>query len=176
MLKRQANTVILKDVQSPERLLDETVQFLHRVEADLPPPKRRMLEHAHLTDPVLSGKRVLIVDDDLRNVFALTCVLETHEMLVTYAENGPAGLARLRENPDTDIVLMDVMLPGMDGHEVMREIRSQREFRTLPIIALTAKAMKGDREKCIEAGASDYISKPVDTEQLLSLLRVWLYK
>jgi CheY-like chemotaxis protein len=176
LLNRQANKVILKDIQSPERLLDETVLFLHRVEADLPPPKRRMLERAHLTDPVLSGKRVLIVDDDLRNVFALTSALETHEMRVIFAENGPDGLDVLRENPDTDVVLMDVMLPGMDGYEAIREIRGRREFRILPIIALTAKAMKGDREKCIEAGASDYISKPVVTEQLLSLLRVWLYK
>jgi hypothetical protein len=176
VLKRLANTVIVKDGQSPEHLFAETALFLHRVEAALPPPKRRMLEQIHLTDPVLSGKKVLIVDDDLRNVFALTSALEVHEMEVLYAENGKDGLAKLEENPDVDIVLMDVMLPGMDGYEAMREIRSRREFRTLPIIALTAKAMKGDREKCIEAGASDYISKPVVTEQLLSLLRVWLYR
>jgi CheY-like chemotaxis protein len=176
LLKRLANTVIVKDGQSPEHLFAETALFLHRVEADLPPPKRQMLEHVHLTDPVLSGKKVLIVDDDLRNVFALTSALEAQEMQALYAENGRDGLTRLEENPDVDIVLMDVMLPGMDGHEAMREIRSRKEFRTLPIIALTAKAMKGDREKCIESGASDYISKPVVTEQLLSLLRVWLYK
>jgi hypothetical protein len=175
-LARLADSVTVKDVKSPERLLDETALFLHRVEADLPPPKRRMLEQVHLSDPVLSGKKVLIVDDDLRNVFALTSALEMHEMQVAYAENGRDGLTKLQADPAIDIVLMDVMLPGMDGHETMREIRNRREFRNLPIIALTAKAMKGDREKCIEAGASDYISKPVVTEQLLSLLRVWLYK
>ena len=175
-LRRLAETIIVKDVQSPERLLDETALFLHRVEADLPPTKRRMLEQLHLTDPVLSGKKVLIVDDDIRNIFALTSVLERREMQVAYAENGRDGLEMLRETPDIDVVLMDIMMPEMDGYETMRAIRRQREFRSLPIIALTAKAMKGDREKCIEAGASDYIAKPVDTEQLLSLLRVWLYK
>ena len=175
-LRRLADTIIVKDVKSPDRLLDETALFLHRVEADLPPPKRRMLEQLHLTDSVLSGKKALIVDDDIRNVFALTSALERHKLQVVYAENGRDGLNMLRETPGIDVVLMDVMLPEMDGYETMREIRKRREFRSLPIIALTAKAMKGDREKCIEAGASDYISKPVDTEQLLSLLRVWLYK
>ena len=175
-LRRLADTIIVKDVKSPDRLLDETALFLHRVEADLPPPKRRMLEQLHLTDSVLSGKKVLIVDDDIRNVFALTSALERHKLRVVYAENGRDGLNMLQETPGIDVVLMDVMLPEMDGYETMREIRKRREFRSLPIIALTAKAMKGDREKCIEAGASDYISKPVDTEQLLSLLRVWLYK
>jgi hypothetical protein len=118
----------------------------------------------------------LIVDDDVRNIFALTSMLELHQMEVLYAENGRDGIAKLRERPDIDIVLMDVMMPEMDGYETMQAIRQLDSFAALPMIALTAKAMKGDREKCIEAGASDYITKPVDTEQLLSLLRVWLYR
>ena len=175
-LRRFAETIIVKDVKSPERLLDETALFLHRVEARLPEQKRRMLEHLHDTDAVFAGKHVLIVDDDVRNIFSLTSVLEQHGMEVAFAENGSDALAKLKSNPDVDIVLMDVMMPEMDGYETTRAIRDQSRFRSLPIIALTAKAMKGDREKCIEAGASDYITKPVDTEQLLSLMRVWLYR
>jgi CheY-like chemotaxis protein len=159
-----------------DRLLDETALFLHRVEANLPPPTRRILEQLHKTDPVLAGKKVLIVDDDVRNIFALTSVLERYEMQILYAENGKDGIEVLQSNADIDIILMDVMMPEMDGYETMRAIRKMRKFKSLPMIALTAKAMKGDREKCIDAGASDYITKPVDTEQLLSLLRVWLYK
>jgi CheY-like chemotaxis protein/HAMP domain-containing protein len=174
-LERLADTVIVKDAKSPERLLDETALFLHRVEADLPSSKRQMLEQVHRTDPTFAGKKALIVDDDARNSFALTAALEQHGLGVVYAENGRDGLALL-EQGGIDVVLMDVMLPEMDGYETMREIRKRREFRSLPIIALTAKAMKGDREKCIEAGASDYVSKPVDVEQLVSLLRVWLYR
>jgi hypothetical protein len=135
-----------------------------------------MLERLHQNDSVLADKKVLIVDDDVRNIFALTSMLERHQMAVLYAENGRDGLETLQRNPDVDVVLMDVMMPEMDGYETMRAIREQSQFAYLPIIALTAKAMKGDREKCIEAGASDYITKPVDTEQLLSLLRVWLYR
>jgi CheY-like chemotaxis protein len=157
-----------------EQLLDETALFLHRVEANLPESKRRMLKQVHQSDPVFAGKRVLVVDDDVRNIFAITSVLERHKMVVVYAENGRKGIDILRE-AKPDVVLMDVMMPEMDGYETMREIRKIPEFSALPIIALTAKAMKGDREKCIEAGASDYITKPVETEQLLSLLRVWLY-
>ncbi|MEW5859204.1 MAG: response regulator, partial [Cyanobacteriota bacterium] len=175
-LKRIAETIIIKDVRSPERLLDETALFLHRVQANLPRPKQQILEQLHQTDPVLTGKKVLIVDDDVRNIFALTSMLELHQMEVLYAENGRDGIAKLQERPDIDIVLMDVMMPEMDGYETMQAIRQLDSFATLPMIALTAKAMKGDREKCIEAGASDYITKPVDTEQLLSLLRVWLYR
>jgi CheY-like chemotaxis protein len=125
---------------------------------------------------VLAGKQVLIVDDDVRNIFALTSVLERYQMQILYAENGKDGIEVLQNNPSVDVILMDVMMPEMDGYETMRAIRKMRKFKSLPMIALTAKAMKGDREKCIEAGASDYITKPVDTEQLLSLLRVWLYK
>ncbi|MGH9310557.1 MAG: response regulator, partial [Vicinamibacterales bacterium] len=173
-LRRLAETIIIKDVKSPDRLLDETALFLHRVESDLPAEKRKMLEQLHRHDPSLTGRTALIVDDDVRNIFALTSVLEQHDMEVHYAENGRDGIRLLEETPGVDVVLMDVMMPEMDGYQAMRRIREQPMFRSLPIIALTAKAMKGDREKCIEAGASDYITKPVDTEQLLSLLRVWL--
>jgi CheY-like chemotaxis protein len=175
-LKRLTDTIIIKDVKSPERLLDEVSLFLHRVEANLPPAKRQILQQLYQIDPVLSGKKVLIVDDDVRNIFALTSALERHQMQVLYAENGKDGIEMLQSTPQIDVVLMDVMMPEMDGYETMQAIRKLRKFKSLPIIALTAKAMKGDREKCIEAGASDYIAKPVDTEQLLSLLRVWLYK
>jgi HAMP domain-containing protein/CheY-like chemotaxis protein/signal transduction histidine kinase len=175
-LKRLADSIIVKDVRSPERLLDETALFLHRVQANLPQPKRQILEQLHQTDPVLTGKKALIVDDDVRNIFALTSMLEQHQMQVLYAENGRDGLAILQNTPDIDVVLMDVMMPEMDGYEAMRAVRKISQFASLPMIALTAKAMKGDREKCIEAGASDYITKPVDPEQLLSLLRVWLYR
>jgi HAMP domain-containing protein/CheY-like chemotaxis protein/GAF domain-containing protein len=175
-LKRMAETIIVKDVRSPERLLDETALFLHRVQADLPQPKREMLEQLYQTDATLAGKKVLIVDDDMRNIFALTSLLERHKMEIVFAENGRQGIATLQNTPGINIVLMDVMMPEMDGYETMQAIRNMPQFASLPMIALTAKAMKGDREKCIEAGASDYITKPVDTEQLLSLLRVWLYR
>jgi CheY-like chemotaxis protein len=175
-VKKYAETIIMKDVKSPERLLDETALFLHRVEAKLPDSKRKMLEQLHDADAVIAGKNVLIVDDDVRNIFSLTSVLEDHGMSVRFSENGKDALSALESNPDVDVILMDVMMPEMDGYETMRRIRQDPKFKALPIIALTAKAMKGDREKCIAAGASDYIMKPVDTEQLMSLLRVWLYK
>jgi CheY-like chemotaxis protein len=175
-LKRLAEGSIIKDVKSPERLLDETALFLHRVETDLPEAKKRILRQIHETDPVLANRKVLIVDDDLRNIFALTSMLELHRMQVLYAENGRDGIELLQRTPDVDIILMDIMMPKMDGYETMRAIRGMEHFKSLPIIALTAKAMKGDREKCIDAGASDYIAKPVNSEQLLSLLRVWLYR
>jgi HAMP domain-containing protein/CheY-like chemotaxis protein len=175
-IKKYAETIIVKDVKSPERLLDETALFLHRVEAKLPEQKRKMLEHLHDADSVVSGKSILVVDDDVRNIFSLTSMLEDHGMVVRFAENGRQAIDALKKDPDVDAVLMDVMMPEMDGYETTRAIREMDEFKTLPIIALTAKAMKGDREKCIAAGASDYITKPVDTEQLLSLLRVWLYR
>jgi signal transduction histidine kinase/DNA-binding response OmpR family regulator len=176
-LRRYAETIIVKDVKSPERLLDETALFLHRVESHLPEQKRRILEQLHNEDEVFTGKRILIVDDDVRNIFSLTSLLEQHGMEVRYAENGRDGLRLLEEEggEDFDLVLMDVMMPEMDGYEATRKIREHPEYKGLPIICLTAKAMKGDREKCIDAGASDYIVKPVDPEQLLSLMRVWLY-
>jgi CheY-like chemotaxis protein len=176
-LRRYAETIILKDVKSPERLLDETALFLHRVESRLPEQKRLMLEQLHTADAVFAGARILIVDDDVRNIFSLTSLLEDHGMTVRFAENGRDAVAMLQEEPDRfDLVLMDVMMPDLDGYETTRAIREDPRLRTVPIIALTAKAMKGDREKCIAAGASDYITKPVDAEQLLSLMRVWLYR
>jgi CheY-like chemotaxis protein len=174
-LRRYAETIIVKDVRSPERLLDETALFLHRVERRLPEDKRRMLEQLHTAEAIFHGKRVLVVDDDVRNVFALTSVLEANGMDVLFAENGREALDTLTAHPDVDIVLMDVMMPELDGYEATRQIRGQAAFKRLPIIALTAKAMKGDREDSIAAGASDYITKPVDVDQLLSLMRVWLY-
>jgi len=173
-LRQLAQTIIIKDVKSPERLLDETTLFLHRVESALPPEKQRLLERLHRSDPNLAGKKALVVDDDIRNIFALTSILERYEMDVQYAENGHDALKMLSENPDIDVVLMDVMMPEMDGYEATRRIRDNSTFEDLPIIAITAKAMKGDREKCINAGASDYVTKPVDADQLVSLLRVWL--
>ena len=175
-LKTFAKSVVLKDVQSPERLLDETALFLHRVVADLPEPKREVLERLHGTNEVLRGRQVLVVDDDVRNIFALTTVLENQDMEVVSATNGRQAIDIIQSTPDLSVVLMDIMMPEMDGYETMREIRKDSRFRTLPILALTAKAMKGDREKCLQAGASDYIAKPVNTDQLLSLLRVWLYR
>ena len=147
-----AQTIIIKDVKSPERLLDETTLFLHRVESALPPEKQRLLDQLHRSDPTLNGKKALVVDDDIRNIFALTSILERYEMDVQYAENGHDALRMLNDNPDIDVVLMDVMMPEMDGYEATRRIRDNATFEDLPIIAITAKAMKGDREKCINAG------------------------
>jgi HAMP domain-containing protein/CheY-like chemotaxis protein/signal transduction histidine kinase len=175
-LRKFAETIIVKDVNSPERLLDETALFLHRVEAKLPEQKRRMLERLHNADAVFAGKRVLIVDDDVRNIFSLTSMLEDHGMQVSFAENGKDAVSLLSERQDFDLVLMDIMMPEMDGYETTRALRQIPALKAIPIIALTAKAMKGDREKTIAAGASDYITKPVDTDQLLSLMRVWLYR
>jgi CheY-like chemotaxis protein len=175
-LREVAQTIIIKDVRSPERLLDETTLFLHRVQSALPDNQRRMLEDLHQSDTLLQGKKVLVVDDDIRNIFAMTSLLERHGMEVVSAENGRDAIELLKGRPGVDVVLMDIMMPELDGYDTMRAIRLMPEFRALPIIALTAKAMKGDREKCIEAGASDYVSKPVDTDQILSLLRIWVYR
>ncbi len=175
-LKAMAKCIVLKDVQSPERLLDETSLFLHRVVTDLPVEKQRMLERLHGSNEVLRGRKILVVDDDARNIFALTSLLENQEMDVISVTNGRAAIDIIQSTPELSIVLMDIMMPEMDGYETMREIRNAPEFRTLPILALTAKAMKGDREKCLNAGASDYIAKPVNTDQLLSLMRVWLFR
>jgi HAMP domain-containing protein/CheY-like chemotaxis protein len=175
-LKKVADAVIVKEADSPERLLAETALFLHRIEANLPEPKRRMLEKFHRSDPVLAGRKVLVVDDDVRNIFALTSALEAHSMEVLHAENGHQGIELLKATPDIETVLMDIMMPEMDGYEAITAIRRMEEFKQLPIIALTAKAMKADRDHCLAVGASDYISKPLDIDQLLSLLRVWLYR
>jgi CheY-like chemotaxis protein len=175
-LKKMAKSIVLKDVQSPERLLDETALFLHRVVADLPPQMQQMLERLHSSSEVLRGCKMLVVDDDARNIFALTTLLEGQDVEVISTTNGRQAVEFIENTPDLSMVLMDIMMPDMDGYQTMREIRSNPKFRTLPILALTAKAMKGDREKCLEAGASDYISKPVNTDQLLSLMRVWLFR
>ena len=175
-LRTVAKSVVLKDVQSPERLFDETALFLHRVVSDLPEGKRKLLDRLHGSNDVLRGRKVLVVDDDARNIFALTSMLENQSMDVLGATNGRQAIELIESVPDLSVVLMDIMMPGMDGYETMRRIRRIAQFRTLPILALTAKAMKGDREKCLQAGASDYIAKPVNTDQLLSLLRVWLYR
>ncbi len=175
-LHSMARSIVLKDVQSPERLLDETALFLHRVVTALPKQKQAMLEHLHNSAEVLRGRKVLVVDDDARNIFALTSVLENHEVDVISATNGRHAIEIIEKTPGLSMVLMDIMMPEMDGYETMREIRQRPQFRTLPILALTAKAMKGDREKCLDAGASDYIAKPVNTDQLLSLMRVWLFR
>jgi HAMP domain-containing protein/signal transduction histidine kinase/CheY-like chemotaxis protein len=173
-LRRLAENIVLKDVRSPERLLDETALLLHRNAAKLPERQRKMLESLH--QGVLEGKKVLLVDDDIRNIFAMTSVLERFKMNVISAENGKDAIQMLIDNKDIDVVLMDIMLPTMDGYATTRAIRAIEGFEHLPIIAVTAKAMKGDREKCIAAGASDYLSKPVDTEQLRSVLRLWLHR
>jgi CheY-like chemotaxis protein len=174
-LARMAESVVLKDVQSPERLLDEVSLFLHLVAADLPLGKQQMLERLRQTDEALLGKKVLVVDDDVRNIFALTSLLEQHGVQVVNAENGMEAICLLDQDQDIDAVLMDIMMPEMDGYETMRRIRLNSRHRLLPILALTAKAMKGDREKCLDAGASDYIAKPVNAEELLALLRIWLF-
>jgi len=171
-----ARSVIVKDVESPERLLDETALFLHRVVSDLPEEKQKMLDRLHRSDEALVGRKVLIVDDDVRNIFALSSVLERRGMSVLTAGTGREAIAMVESTSDLAIVLMDIMMPEMDGYETMQVIRQNPQFHRLPIIALTAKAMKGDREKCLEAGASEYLAKPVNTEQLLSALRMWLHR
>jgi CheY-like chemotaxis protein len=165
---------VITVADSPERLADRAALFLHRVEATLPSPTRKLLGQLRTGDAPLQGKKVLVVDDDIRNVFALTSTLEQRGMKVVYAENGREGIERLHQHPNTDLILLDIMMPEMDGYETARAIRSMPRFEDLPIISLTAKAMKGDREKAIEAGASDYITKPVDVDQLVSMMRVWL--
>ena len=175
-LMKYANTVVLKTANSHERLLDETMLFLHRVESRLPKEKQNIIRKLHKTDEVLRNKKVLVVDDDIRNIYSLTNALEEEGMNCITAENGKAAVKMLKENPGIELVLMDVMMPEMDGYEATKEIRGISKFSKLPVIALTAKAMKGDREKCLAAGMSDYIAKPVNIDQLLSLMRVWLYR
>ncbi len=175
-LHQFARSVVVKDVESPERLLDETALFLHRVVADLPKAKQDMLDRLHRSDDALVGRKVLVVDDDVRNIFALSSVLERRGMTVLSAGTGREAIQMIEDTPDLAIVLMDIMMPEMDGYETMQVIRQNPALRRVPIIALTAKAMKGDREKCLEAGASEYLAKPVNTEQLLSALRMWLHR
>jgi len=173
LLLKYADSVIVKGVKSPERLLDETALFLHRVIAEMPEEKQRTIKQLHNGEAVLMGKRILVVDDDARNAFALSKLLGDKGLQVHIAANGQKALELLDKTP-IDLVLMDIMLPGMDGYTVIQRIRAQARFRNLPILALTAKAMSSDREKCIAAGANDYLSKPVDADRLLSMLRVWL--
>jgi CheY-like chemotaxis protein len=175
-LRSIARSVIVKGVESPDRLLDETALFLHRVVGDLPPEKQRMLQQLRNSDENLRGRKALLVDDDARNIFALSSVLERRGMEVLSATTGREAIATLEADRDVSIVLMDIMMPEMDGYETMQAIRSDPSMQRLPIIALTAKAMKGDRERCLEAGASDYLAKPVNTDQLLSALRIWLHR
>jgi CheY-like chemotaxis protein len=173
-LKKYAESVILKSgAASPEKLLSDTALFLHRLEEKLPDRAKELLRAQREEGEKMSGKKVLVVDDDVRNIFAVTSVLESHGLDVLYAENGRDGIAVLDRNPDVDVVLMDVMMPEMDGYETMRAIRNDPARKALPIIAITAKALKEDREKCIQAGASDYLPKPVDSDKLLELIRLW---
>jgi tubulin-specific chaperone A len=174
-LKKHAESVIIKGVKSPERLLDEVTLFLHQVTAKLPEKQQQKLRMLHDKDHMLSEKTILMVDDDMRNLFALSSLLEERGLTVELAENAKDAISRLDGEPKIDLALMDIMMPEMDGYEAIAHIRKNPQFRQLPIIALTAKAMKGDRQKCIEAGANDYLSKPLDIDKLISLLRVWLY-
>jgi HAMP domain-containing protein/CheY-like chemotaxis protein/signal transduction histidine kinase len=175
-LRTLARSIVLKGVESPERLLDETSLFLHRVMSELPQQKQEMIDRLHRSNEVLAGRKVLIVDDDVRNIFALSSVLERRGMIVLSAGTGREAIATIESTPDLAIVLMDIMMPEMDGYETMQVIRQNPALCRLPIIALTAKAMKGDRENCLEAGASEYLAKPVNTEQLFSALRMWLHR
>jgi CheY-like chemotaxis protein len=175
-LRALARSVVVKGVESPERLLDETALFLHRNLSELPANKQKMLDRLHHSDEALAGKKVLVVDDDVRNIFALSSALERRGMNVLAAGTGAEAIGILESTPSVAIVLMDIMMPQMDGYETMQVIRGKPLFRRLPIIALTAKAMKGDRERCLEAGASEYLAKPVNTDQLLSTLRMWLHR
>ncbi len=175
-LKRASALGVVKNVDSLDSLFDQTALFLHRVVSKLPKEKLKLFEQLQQATNVLGGKKVLIVDDDVRNIFALTAALELKGMTVSSAERGAIALKLLKEMPDIDLVLMDIMMPDMDGYETMREIRKLAKFKKLPIIALTAKAMVGDRDKCIDAGASDYLSKPVNIVQLSSLMQVWISK
>jgi CheY-like chemotaxis protein len=175
-LQKYAETIIIKGIKSEERLLDETALFLHRTISNLPESKQSIINNLHDKEAVFHSKKILLVDDDSRNVFALSKVLQERGMEIIKAENGKIALEMLDTHPDIDMVLMDIMMPEMDGYEAMKRIRSQGKFKRLPVIALTAKAMKDDKQKCIDTGANDYIAKPIDVERMLSLMRVWLSK
>jgi CheY-like chemotaxis protein len=173
-LKQHTESIIIKSgVKSPERLLNDTALFLHRQAEKMPPPMRRMLDLERVPAASLAGKRVLVVDDDARNIFAITSVLESHQLQVIYAEDGRAAMEALRASGDVDLILMDVMMPELDGYETMRAIRRDPAFESIPIVAITAKALKEDRDKCIQAGASDYLPKPIDADKLLELIGLW---
>ncbi|RYZ61414.1 MAG: response regulator, partial [Chitinophagaceae bacterium] len=174
-IRQYADSIVIKTAHSFQRILDEVSLFLHLVEESSRKEKPSGYKRLGALSEVLAGKKILVADDDVRNIFSLTKTLELHNVNVVAAMDGKEALRKLEENPDVNAVLMDIMMPEMDGYEAMQAIRKKPKYRNLPIIAITAKAMTGDREKCIRAGASDYISKPVDIDQLLSLLRVWLY-
>jgi tubulin-specific chaperone A len=176
LLKKYAKSIVLKGAHSFERLLDETTLFLHQVDDHFSDEKKEMLDKVHGESNILKGKTILLVDDDMRNVFALSSLLESNGMNVIVGKNGRVGIEKLHAHDEVDLVLMDIMMPEMDGYEAMREIRKEKKYTKLPIIALTAKALKGDREKCLAAGANEYLAKPVEKDKLISLLRVWLYK
>ncbi|MGH7873141.1 MAG: response regulator, partial [Candidatus Binatia bacterium] len=175
-LRTMARSIVVKGVETPERLLDATALFLHRVVTELPPDKQAMLGRLSSSDEDLVARTVLLVDDDTRNIFALSSVLEQRGMRVLTAATGNEAVQMIESEPSIAIVLIDIMMPEMDGYQTIEMIRAKPELRRLPIVALTAKAMKGDREKCLEAGASDYLAKPVNTEQLLATLRMWLHR
>ena len=175
-LRRYSRSIIIKGARSPERLLDEVTLFLHKVESQLSQDRQRMLKTARSRDKVFEGRRILLVDDDVRNIFALTSALEHKGAIVEIGRNGLEAIAKLKEVEDIDLVLMDVMMPEMDGYEATLEIRKDPRWRKLPIIAVTAKAMKDDQERCLQAGANDYLAKPIDLDRLFSLIRVWLPK
>jgi CheY-like chemotaxis protein len=174
MATRYSKSIIIKGARSPERLLDEVTLFLHRVEASLPPEQQRMLRVARSRESVFDQRRILLVEDDVRNVFAITRVLEPHGAILEIARNGREALGALQPGNHIDLILMDIMMPEMDGFEAMRHIRARDDLKSVPIIALTAKAMPDDRQRCLDAGANDYITKPIDIEKLLSLLRIWM--
>jgi len=175
-LEKYAESIIIKGVKSEERLLDETALFLHRTISNLPKSKQVIINNLYDKEAVFHSKKVLLVDDDMRNLFALSKILKERGMEIIKAENGKNALEMLELHPEINLVLMDIMMPEMDGYEAMKQIRAQMRFAKLPVIALTAKAMKDDKQKCIDAGANDYITKPIDVERLLSLMRVWLSK
>ena len=175
-LRKHAETIIIKGVKSEERLLDEVSLFLHRTVSNMPPAKREMIITLHQREAMFADKTILLVDDDMRNLFALSKILTERGLQVIKAEDGQKALALLDSHTEIALVLLDIMMPVMDGYQTAREIRKQARFRDLPILALTAKALKEDRSKCIAAGANDYLAKPVDIERLISMLRVWLYR
>jgi CheY-like chemotaxis protein len=173
-IRNHTDSIVVKDVRSQERLLDEVALFLHHVITDLPQEKKAMISHIHDADEAMHGKVVLLVEDDMRTLFAMSKLLNEHGVITLKAENGQKAIEMLEQTPHIDMILMDMMMPVMDGYEAMRLIRAKDRFATLPIIALTAKAMAEDRSKCIAAGATDYLSKPIDSGRLLSLMRVWM--
>jgi CheY-like chemotaxis protein len=174
LLREYTDSIIIKGAHSEERLLDDVALFLHRQVGSMPPRQQQLLTELHTSDSVFKGKTVIVVDDDMRSAFALSRVLSEHGMLVSKAENGKKALEVLDENPACDLILMDIMMPVMDGYQAIKAIRAQERFARLPIIALTAKAMTGDRKDCLQAGANDYLTKPIDQTRLLSMMRVWL--